>query len=79
MQLNEIAQELDAKLPPMDTRRRLDIRALERGDYVQVLTCSQTSRVHTTFLNAGDMLSLLNWRVIRNASFLISRSVFITG
>ena len=50
MQLNEIGQELEAKLPPMDTRRRLDMRALERGDYVQVLTCFQPSRVHTTSL-----------------------------
>ena len=37
MQLNEITQELEVKLPPMDARRRLDMRALERGDYVQVL------------------------------------------
>ena len=59
MQLNEITQELEAKLPPMDTRRRLDMRALERGDYVQVLTCSQLIRVHTASLTA---VNLLHWQ-----------------
>ena len=39
MQLNEMTQELEAPLPPMDARRRLDMRALERGDYMQVLMC----------------------------------------
>ena len=46
MQLNETTQELEAKLPPMDARRRLDMRALERGDYAQVHTCLTEQSPH---------------------------------
>lgn len=35
VQLNEMAPGLEAKLPPTDTRRRRDLRALEKGDYAK--------------------------------------------
>lgn len=35
MQLNEMVPGLEAQLPPTDTRRRRDLRALEKGDYAQ--------------------------------------------
>ncbi|CAL5227336.1 g10279 [Coccomyxa viridis] len=35
MQLNEMTPGLQAKLPPTDTRRRRDLRALEKGDYAK--------------------------------------------
>ncbi len=35
MQLNELLPDLEAKLPPTDTRWRRDLRAMETGAYAK--------------------------------------------
>ena len=42
MRLNEVTPELAALLPPTDSRRRGDIRALENGLFIQAPSSIET-------------------------------------
>jgi hypothetical protein len=53
MQLNEVTPGLEARLPPSDTRRRGDLRALEQGRFKEV---------HNINNNQSLQLAAHSWR-----------------
>ena len=47
--LNHLTPEMQAKLPPTDSRRRQDVRLIEQGDYDKVCQCARVMMMQAIY------------------------------